>query len=210
MMRFVTLRKTMVVLVLILAVACWTTEASAAVVYTSGNSDGLSGRYWDGGVDTWTTLDGATLSGYYDGSFRMWEMPVFQFPISQFTAGDVTSATVNLYCYGTGGTVDFRYYGAGNGTVQYSQATSAVQTIESFSVGEGWKSFTVTSQLLTALNNGYDWIVFNVNIGNGESASFAASEAGASLCPSMTVVPEPMTLGLLALGGMAMFRRRHA
>ena len=199
----------------------------ADIVYTTANSDGLAIRDWSAGVTTSVDRNDDVLCAWHDSFLTHWQMPVFQFPISSFHGWDYVQATLNLYnnsyyvdysvnpfgdFISPGGLVSLRYYGAGNGFIYYDQATSG-QFIAPFDASNtGWTEFDVSDAVNDAIDNGFDWVVFNFHVPSSSVVLFAPYEDSWGDGPWLeinetTAPPEPATLLMLTFGALPLLRR---
>lgn len=194
----------------------------AVVINTSGTSDGTANWYkWMNGQDKSTSTAGEVLgcySDYYGGADYAWSMPVFQFNIASLAGMTEVDATVNLFCTALnngGGISNFRFYNAnGDGTIQFTQAQSGgiIASGDSPITTTGWLAFDVSAELQAAIDNGYDWAIFNVGVSRYSSLSIIASENTdpqySTFTPQLTVVPEPATIALFAMGAAFLRRKK--
>ena len=205
-----------------LAVVCLLaicTTGLGDIVYSDGPSDGLALRDWTSGVFTRTYTDDVVLFAYHDTITARWEMPIFQFPISSFHGWIDVQATMGMFSMGGGGTVTPRYWGGGNGVIQYQQATAGTSVGAFNAATFGWVEFDVSDEIEDAIQNGYDWAVFNVHIPPYAFATISAAEdydpdiIDWDYRPWLEVTasgapPEPAALSMLAVGLLALLRRR--
>lgn len=204
--------------VVLMVLACALPAMASITLTTGGSSDGMA--YWDREAGMANTvykytgaLDSATLNGVMEQSYPSYwrRTPVFEFNLSPLngSTANLTSAVLNLYFTSAGnGTVPLKYFGAGDGVINYYEGAGTVVSSLNASQMSGWQQFDVTAQIIDAVSKGYSYAGFAVYPDNyGDRINVAASESG-SLAPSITVVPEPATMGLLAMGAMALVRRK--
>ena len=147
-----------------------------------------------------------------------------QFSLSTIPAAStITSATLNIYMTGTWiGTSTYAGYikhvansSAANGNA--SQKLGGSDLVANIgNIGAGWVSFDITTLLQNDLNNLYNYCCFSFDAATdgtydnrNSGFSFSSGESGNSVPYLNVVVPEPMTLGLLVLGGVGLLRRRR-
>jgi len=205
-----------ILLVLVMAVGI----AQGAIVYTAGSSDGVGCcQAWLGGEDTWVTTGGEIMNGYYyfyGGPDWIRSYPAMQFPLGEFVGMTNVIARLGFYVTGGegigGGYVRF-YDGDGHGMITYDHGAYGSIVAGGNLTGAGWQSIDVSAQVQAALDKGYDWVTFNINMPDYDmSVSIVASENTEtifeSLKPQLSVTPEPMTLGYVGVGGLVLVRRR--
>ena len=198
---------------LALALLLFTTHPLTAqvILTTTTSSEGMPHRYWEGGTSTWVDGAAAQYDGFFDGGAKHWAMPVFNFSLADLSGQSVTSATLNLYTLGTGGSVQIRAAGEGSANVYYNQATGGSLVADISNSPATWISVDITADNNNAVANGWSWIAYNVGISNGAGGSFAGVLSANAPNISANAITEPATFavgaGLLVLG-LAFWRRR--
>jgi hypothetical protein len=187
-----------------------TPHAHADVIVTSGASDGIAYDDWYGGPHSRGVFcqDTTTIGSSFGNAY--WNFAVMEFPVAAFAGQSNLQATMELYLtQSPTGLVDLRYCGQGTGSIAYRDYLNEGTSLTTFNTGAvGWKSFNVSSGIQDAANHGYSWAVFSAVVGSGTSVRFATAE-NAGFGPRITVVPEPASLALVALGAMLLLRRRQ-
>ena len=147
-----------------------------------------------------------TVNAYHDGGNRWWHRGLVIIDISPLAGTTPTGVTFNFYSNGFSGV-----------NLQYAASTGPVLTTAYGQIGGtnimglgsdvGWQSCDVTSLVQSSIDNSYSHVgfVFNavVNYGGG---TIASSESGNAAY--LEVVPEPVTMLLLGVGGLLLCHRR--
>ncbi|MFP4053348.1 MAG: PEP-CTERM sorting domain-containing protein [Phycisphaerae bacterium] len=159
-----------------------------------------------------SVLEG-TLSdkGYGDKTIGY---PVFELKMAGSVNMEPTDqALLHLYLTQTGsnasGNAFTLTYAEGDGTIEYSdRGGTDIGTVDPTTAG--WLSVDVTSAVQEAIEENWSWLRLTLTPeGNGDRIYVASSE-NEGFEPSVSLVPEPATLGLLTLGGLTLIRRRRA
>ena len=114
------------------------------------------------------------------------------------------------------GVIDiYSYYGDGSVTVDDFDAGTYYKSFDALGVwtvtyGDGWtsseylvnESIDVTGIILDAIANGQSYIGFRLS-------TLTSDRYTLSYTPTLTIVPEPMTMLLLGLGGMMIRRKKQ-
>lgn len=198
-------------------------QASPVTVNTTGASDGAAQYYasWGGGSSsyTWSMVTDqttATTSGSYSKFFASSTnyYIVLNFPMvdvaSHWFDPNTFAATLDVYFeYASAGTkLLFHHSGAGAATIHQDHTYGTVVTTFT-QAGPGWASFDVTSAVATALDNDWDWVAFAFHRQEDGYSAVARTSEYEGFAPSLTVVPEPATMALLGVGGIAALLRRR-
>lgn len=164
---------------------------------------------------------------YYGGADRLWQQKdmYFQIDLSSIT-DDLEQAVFHFYvtAYSSPAPsilthVDTQTVAATGDAAQKLVGSTAVAGTDSFVVG--WNSLDVTSYIQSDLDKGYSFAVFNIaKFGTvqdenrflsmyGPTSTALVEGESAKPYLAFTTVPEPGTMSLLALGGLALIRRRR-
>jgi hypothetical protein len=185
-------------------------QAHAEVIVTSGASDGEAYDDWYPGThySGVRNQDSATIGLAH--STKYWQFAVMEFPVDTLAGQNNLQAILELYVPQSYTAVaDLRYYGQGTGSITFRDYLNEGTSLGTFdSTSAGWKSINVSSAIQDAVNHGYSWAVFSAVVPEGTGGRLAASES-AGMGPRITVVPEPASLAVLALGGLALLRPRR-
>lgn len=197
----------MAVTALVLVCWCGIPCASAAILPTVDDGDGMIGRDWYSNPNYyWVDSGAATVNASHDGDNRWWYRGLVIIDISSLAGTTPPGATFNFYSNGFSG-VDLQYAGGTGSVLTTAYGQISGTTIATLGGGTGWTSYDVTSFVQSGIDNHEQYIgfVFNavVNYGGG---TLASSESGNGAY--LDVIPEPGTLSLLALGSLVMIRRR--
>ncbi|MCD6365001.1 MAG: PEP-CTERM sorting domain-containing protein, partial [Planctomycetes bacterium] len=155
---------------------------------------------------------GEVLHGMWDDDAEIRRSPTFQFPISSFAGMTGVSATLGMYCMGGAGDNKFvlRYHNQeGGGVVDYLDSTFQVVNLYMVSAtDEGWQSHDVSASVQSAVDAGYDWVVFTTYFLDDNEGYYAAGEDQLGRGPYLDVTPEPTTLAFLIVGAAFLRGRR--
>jgi hypothetical protein len=200
---------------ILLALAMFPVAAQAAMITPS--ADARAWRWWnafgaDYGVDSQSDT---TLLAWYDPSdinYRYWRLPVMLFPTDALAGQTDITAHLSIHFENVTGGVQIRAAGDADGVIQPStgwlDVGAVVTTIPEGTTG--WVTVDVSGQVQTVVNQQFGWMAFTVRPADWWcGATIDASESSA-FSPYVTWTPEPASLGLLALGGLALIRRRKA
>ncbi len=210
---------------LLCAASAW---AGTTNLVVQPNGDGVHGRSDYGTWSSWEKVDMDTTANpnqvTYDwdssdswGIQRNTCLQASLSPLSGLTGTDITSATAYLYVTSiwNSGTQGKLYHAAdasaATGVADESIACSEhVVDIQLVTAGI-WISADVTNFLRNDLDNGYDYSVFEVKYGDKWTGfNFASGESANAPYIEVVATPEPASLTLLGLGGLALLRRRRA
>jgi len=188
---------------------------ASLTAYSVNESDGVVGYHYGGSFGSWNVVDssGDSATTYMSGSFQAlyhYQSIVLEFNIQSLDAlsvDDTASLNVNVLS-ATGADI---YYGPGNGQLDSSDASGTL-LYNNIAPAAGLTSFDVTSSILDAQANHYDWAKFVIRYDEAGTTSMSISTSEAldvSERPHIEVVPEPATLGLFifGLGGLRLLRR---
>jgi len=220
-----------------LMATCATAGVTITKVLPEGDGNSGADKWWSSGWESSGFQTGADPNPVYhwyyspDGGMRDTYLQVGLGSLP--AAGDITSATLNIYVLSMSGegdpaTVANVGHAAdssaadGNASQQIgsSQSVGAITTAD----GLGWLPLDVTTFIQNDVANGYSWAAFTfTHIGyssmyfaSGEDAAYAPYLAveSASAAPGETpndtpTVPVPSSLGLALMGGLALWRKRR-
>ena len=190
---------------LLCAASAW---AGTTNLVVQPNGDGVHGRSDYGTWSSWEKVDMDTTANpnqvTYDwdssdswGIQRNTCLQASLSPLSGLTGTDITSATAYLYVTSV--------WNSGTQGKLYHAADASAAT------GVADESIDVTDFLRNDLNNGYDYSVFELKYGDKWTGfNFASGESANAPYIEVVATPEPASLTLLGLGGLALLRRRRA
>jgi len=201
------------------AVLCWIGTASGAVVNVDCNPGDLfvgQGAYADPGNDTWNGVVTAASGALVDSAGNPSDVTVTIGPYSGGLAGNAAPAndlTGDCMYYGSYDPSSITIAGltAGADYDLYFYALWATGNVTKFTIDGVTKEVGYAGGDYDLYTEGTDYTVFyGVEAdGTGEIvAEWDADVGGGALLNGIQIVPEPGTMVLLALAGLAARRRR--
>lgn len=202
----------------VLLVASAPVSADMVNVSVTPLGDGISARsWWYGGNYTWwdgSASPEASMHSYEPGNGN--SSSVFlQVGIPTVNPALVTSATFNIHIVGLGGAETnlancYHVSNSSGATGNASQQLGGNEWVGGVpnTASTGWFSFNVTPNIINDLNSGYSWAAFSFPYVGYCNVTFDSGESAYAPYLSVTTIPEPASLGLLALGTLALLRRR--
>lgn len=128
---------------------------------------------------------------------------------TSFGSGDSSANTANWYLENHG--LQIRQRGTWKGSLSGSYVTSPSQTINlelSYSAATQQISFMLNGTPVTQSANPMNVTAVDIQALHSVGFNFYNADAGVDNF-TLTVVPEPATMGLLAIGGLLIVARRH-
>ena len=211
---------------LTLASACQASALQQPVVNVLPQADGFArdgdlGNFFnppvDGVADSLYTGSLVQVLSINDGNNSGYDRGLIEFDISSFTG--LQSATLILNRFGAKGPFPLRvdvYAYEGDGVITLSDFSAGTYTAYFDYTNQASVGVDVTQAVKQAVANGQSSIGFNLRMHsastvslNGPFVAFDSTEVGTTR-PFLSVsVPEPASLGLIALGAPLLLRRRR-
>jgi len=207
----------------VVIVAGLAAEAPAApiLVHVTPEGDGNTLRARYGTFDTWndyafqTTANPVQALHTFASGWGEIKNAYVQISLATVPNNiDVELATLNLYITNASGSGSrlMHLADSSNATGHANQTLNGDTEVMALSgnTSKGWVSIDVTEFIQSDLDKGHDWAVFSLPSLNYSNLSFhGSSDPDYGPYLSVTLIPEPASLGVLSLVGLLLFKRRR-